>query len=163
MKAHQTIVNPTRPGALRPVEFITDRAKRYRAVAAITQKEKRCIYCGTKPARPMVDHIDGRESNGNPENLAWACRSCNTTKGAHYARQGAGQRTRQYNPRKPGQGIRSLAQFIQAIQAVKGEGAQMDLFAAQELLHATSPDKRSEWARQANARRWSSRRSEVPF
>jgi len=158
-----SIPNPTRPGALRPVELITDRAKRYRAVNAIAQSEKRCIYCGKTPARPMVDHIDGREANNHPANLAYACRSCNTTKGAHYARRGAGKRTRQFNPAQPGRKIRSLAQFIQAIQAVKGTGAQMDLFDAQELLHNTSPDERSRWAKEANARRWGGRRSEVPF
>ena len=169
-----SIPNPTRPGALVPVQFtnpagrrpaadITDRAKRYRAQAAIEQPDKRCIYCGKTPERPMVDHIDGREDNSAAENLAYACRSCNTKKGAHYAKNGMGRRTRQFNGRRQGgKGIRNLAQFIQAIQAVKGEGAQMELFEASELLKATPPAERSRWAREANARRWASR-SAVPF
>lgn len=162
--------NPTRPGALKPVSIITDRAKRYRANNAIEQTDKVCIYCG-KPetaARPlMVDHIDGHEDHGDPQNLAYACRSCNTRKGIVYRKNGLGRLTRQYNPkrgrRKPGKGIRSLAQFIQAIQAVKGEGAQqMDLFDANQLLRDTSPADRSMWAREANKRRWAAAK-EVPF
>lgn len=162
--------NPTRPGALRPVSIITDRAKRYRANAANEQADRVCIYCG-KPetaARPlMVDHIDGDEDNGAPSNLALACRSCNTSKGIVYRNNGLGRRTRQYNPKRgrraTGKGIRSLAQFIQAINTVKGQGPQqMELFDASQLLHDTSPADRSMWAREANKRRWSAAR-EVPF
>lgn len=160
------VSNPTRPAALRPVGLITDRAKRYRANKAIEQTEKRCIYCGkTSRQNPlMVDHIDGNEDNGSPENLAYACRPCNTSKGIHYARNGYGRKTRQMNPRRKrsstGKGITSLAQFIKAIQTVKGEGPQqMELFEANALLHETPPNERSRWAREANERRWGS----VPF
>lgn len=110
----------------------------------------------------MVDHIDGNEDHGEPENLAYACRPCNTKKGNHYARNGFGRRTRQFNPRRgrtaPGKGISSVAQFIKAISTVKGEGpAQMELFDAAKLLHDTPPDERSRLAREANERRWSNR------
>jgi hypothetical protein len=173
MKSY-TIPNPAAGGLRRvtlgnpaPVAGVTDRAHRYRAQAAIEQTERRCIYCGRKEAagRPMmVDHIDGHEEHTNPENLAYACRPCNTKKGAHYARLGAGRRTRQYNPRRAagGRGLRSVAQFIKAISTIKGETSQMDLFDAQEMLHNTPPNVRSQYAREANAIRWG-RRESVPF
>lgn len=163
MKA--TIPNPAGRN-LRPVEIITDRAKRYRANAAIEQEERRCIYCGTTRGRLDVEHINGREADNEPENLAWACRPCNTRKGAYYAKMGAGKRTRQYNPAKKRQGIQSLAMFVKAVNAVQGLGdGQLSLFEGEELLRATPKNQRSEYAREANRIRWSAaRRPEpVPF
>ena len=124
---------------------LTDRAQRYRAQKAIAQPgRKRCIYCG-KPSGPlMVDHINGKESDNNPRNLVYACRSCNTKKGAHYARRGKGVRTRQYNP--PAKAAANLAQWIEMAKALKGEPSTMTLDAAQAMLSATGAERRSRFA-----------------
>lgn len=55
------------------------------------------MFCGeTKDLQ--VDHLDGFEENGEPENLLWLCRSCNQLKSAVYKKAGMGRRTVQYNP-----------------------------------------------------------------
>ena len=98
-----TVPNPTQPGALRPARLISDRAKRYRAQKAISGP-KRCAYCGGPShakRRLDVEHIDGREANGEPGNIAYACRSCNVRKAILYKRHRIGKKTVQYNPRAP--------------------------------------------------------------
>ena len=76
---------------------ITDRAKRYRANNDVPDGLKVCMFCGrTKDLG--VDHIDGYEENGEPENLMWLCRSCNQLKSAVYKAAGIGRRTEQFNP-----------------------------------------------------------------
>lgn len=76
----------------------TDRAKRYAANRTIQDaKSDGCLFCHSKK-NLTVDHLDGREENGEPANLAWVCKSCNTRKGAAFARAGVGRRTVQYNP-----------------------------------------------------------------
>lgn len=100
MKIH-TVPNPSSPRALRPVKLaVTDRAQRYRAQKNAPAGPKRCV-CGSTQ-NIVVDHIDGRERNGAPENLAYLCKSCNTKKGIVFKRAGIGTRTIQYNGKKRG-------------------------------------------------------------
>ena len=49
-----------------------------------------------------MGHLDGHEENGEPENLIWTCRACNTRLGVVFKRLGLGRRTRQYNPEARG-------------------------------------------------------------
>ena len=41
----------------------------------------------------VIDHKDGDESNGDPSNLRWLCKNCNTRLGLANARSGHGVRT----------------------------------------------------------------------
>ena len=157
------IPNPARPGTLRPVNLITDRAKRYRAAAANEQPERRCIYCGRPGGRLDNEHINGKEADNQPENLGFACRPCNTQKGALFAKQGRGQRTRQYNPA----GAANLAQYIMAVASIKrrdattgrlrsGDSSKMRLMPVGEavaMIRATPASTRSEYAREIWAKR----------
>ncbi len=75
----------------------TDRAKRYAANRTIGESPKLgCLYCGSKK-NLTVDHISGDESDPDPRNLAWACKSCNTRKGSAFKKAGIGRPTEQYN------------------------------------------------------------------
>ena len=145
------VPNPAARAGRVPVEYLTDRAKRYRAQKLIPNTERRCIYCGAPPApgrRLEVEHIDGRESNLNPENLAWTCRSCNTRKGAYFARRRVGQRTRQFNPRgkKKIPGARTLAEYMETLNALHGYASRFTLQEAIEKMHNTPPEDRSGFA-----------------
>ena len=165
------VPNPAARAGRVPVEYLTDRAKRYRAQRLIPNTERRCIYCGAPPApgrRLEVEHIDGRESNLNPENLAWTCRSCNTRKGAYFARRRAGQRTRQFNParkKKPITGARTLAEYMETLNALHGYASRFTLQEAIEKMHNTPPEDRSAFAHEI----WDRRRARgtdtwaVPF
>lgn len=160
------ISNPARPGARKPVELITDRAKRYRANRTPPPLPRRCNYCGKQAARLDIDHVDGNESNSNPANLIWACRSCNTRKGVVFRNSGTGTRTRQFNPAKPSSGAKSLGQWMQAVLAMRGESSTMSLPAAVAMVQATPTARRSEFAAEIWARRrerGTDRREEVPF
>lgn len=155
-----------------PAPTVTDRAQRYRAQAAIEQPEQRCIYCGAPAGRGRkldVEHINGKEADNAPENLAYACRSCNTAKGALFARLKIGKKTRQYNP-APAGGAQTFAQYMAAVMSITphvagkhapGSGP-MDPLEARDLIRATPPARRSSFARQAWKRR-AARSSEVPF
>lgn len=92
----------------------------------------------------MIDHIDGDESNGSPENLRWLCKSCNTRLGLAMAREGRGQRTRQYNP-----GASTLAQYTQAVL----EHTRGAHDAGGKIIHDTPKDKREEFAAEIWRRR----------
>jgi len=153
--AAYTVHNPAT--GLQPIELITDRAKRYRAQQANQQTERRCIYCGQEAGRLDVEHINGREADNAPENLAYACRPCNTAKGAHFAKHGIGEKTAQFNPTKKG-GAANLHEWEEAIGAIiprKGAkyagsnyGAGSGLFTTAEavaLIRATPAAKRSEF------------------
>jgi hypothetical protein len=153
----QTIYNPA-TRALRPVELITDRAKRYRAQKNVTGP-RRCVICnGTRNLDVM--HLDGNESHGEPENLAHGCRSCNTKLAHAFKRIGAGVPTRQYNPERGG--VPTFEQYVYAVTyhakgAHDGDGA---------IIHATPRHKRIEYARRIadlKAERGTGRKSEVPF
>ena len=80
-----------------PASQITDRAKRYRANSDIGDMPAVCMFCAsTKDLQ--VDHLDGYEEHGEPENLLWLCRSCNQLKSSVFKAAGLGRRTEQYNP-----------------------------------------------------------------
>lgn len=135
---------------------ITDRAKRYRARRNAPADSKRCYCCG-RPNPSDVEHIDGNEANNDPDNLAWSCRSCNTTKGAHFAAKGRGVRTRQFNPGKAkrGAGAKSLSQYLTAVMTLKGQSDAMSLREAVDLVHNTPAADRSQFAREI----WSKRKA----
>lgn len=165
--------------ALVPAALITDRAKRYRAQKANAQTERRCIYCGRPGGELHAEHINGKEADNEPENIAYACRSCNTTKGAHFAKIGFGKRTAQYNPTKAG-GAANVAEWMEAIGAIRphkgakysghnyGAGSgTMKTAEAVALIRATPPAKRSEfasiiWGKRAR-RGTAGGQDEVPF
>ena len=150
----------------------TDRALRYRANAAMNElgAPAHCAWCGKrlKGREAMVAHVDGREENNSPENLAWTCRSCNTKTANVAKRAGLGRRTRQYNPsgndNPSGNGAKTLGAYINAILSMKGEaGGNMDVAAAVDLIHNTPQSTRSMFAKEIWARRRERRSSEVPF
>lgn len=128
---------------------VTDRAQRYRARQRIPKGDCRCIYCGQPNARD-VDHLDGQESNQAQDNLAWSCVSCNTAKGAAFARAGLGRRTRQFNPKA--KGAANLAQWVLAVLSIKGHGP-WPINEAVEMIHATPASDRSAYAREIWRRR----------
>jgi hypothetical protein len=80
----------------KPVQNITDRAKRYRANAC-KKKASRCETCGATK-NLVIGHRDGNESNGAPYNLGTFCKSCNGKDAVADKKAGRGVRTRQYNP-----------------------------------------------------------------
>lgn len=93
-------LNPPEPcGGRKPAESVTDRALRYRANSEECKPSgpKKCMWCGTGP-KVEVAHIDGDETNTNPANLGWTCRSCNQIVASVMKKAGAGRRTKQYNP-----------------------------------------------------------------
>ena len=111
-----------------------------------------------------MHHIDGREENIEPGNTAWACRRCNTTIGVVMKRAGLGRRTIQFNP--AAQGASSVGQWLTAVMSMKGESDAMSVPAAVEMIRATPPERRSEYARaiwQLRRERWGpSGRSDAP-
>jgi len=98
-----------------------------------------------------VGHLDGHEENTAPENLIWNCRSCNTRLGALFKSLGIGRRTRQYNPGQ--KGATSLGKWLAAVMSVKSESDAMTVPAAVEMIRATPPARRSQFAREIWARR----------
>jgi hypothetical protein len=108
-----------------------------------------------------VGHLDGHEENSDPGNLLWNCRACNTRLGVVFKRRGIGRRTRQYNP---SEGAESLGQWLTAVMSMKGESDAMTVPTAVEMIRATPPAKRSEFAQEI----WERRRErgterQVPF
>lgn len=65
-------------------------------------------------------------------------------------RHGLGIRTRQFNP--AAKGARSLAQWVTAVLSMKGKGP-MEPGTAVEIIHATTPERRSRFAEQIWQRR----------
>lgn len=135
------VPNPSVRGGRRAVTVaVTDRAQRYRANASRPPGD-RCQYCGAAGGRPDVEHVDGKEANGTKENLALACRSCNTSKGLVFRGAKIGRPTRQYNP----SGAPSLAAYRQAAAVLTGRAAG-SLAAAIGTVQATPPAKRAAYA-----------------
>jgi hypothetical protein len=100
-------------------------------------------------------HLDGNESNGETANLAYGCRSCNTTLAHAFKRIGAGVPTRQYNPSS---GVPTFGQYAWAVTQ-HSRGAHDEGGA---IIHATPRYKRIEYARRiADIKH--SRRDAVPF
>ena len=119
---------------------ITDRAHRYRANKLAPAGRKVCAYCGS--TRNIVpDHIDGVPDHTTRANLQWLCKSCNTAKGAAFAKAGKGRLTHQYNPAK--KEVPTLAQYAWAVSHhMRGEHDEGGV-----IIHATPPALRSEYAR----------------
>lgn len=137
-------------GGRKPAEQVTDRALRYRANSeeCLPPGPRRCMWCGRRHVVPMqkveVAHIDGDETNTNPQNLAWTCRSCNQKVAAVMKRAGVGRPTNQYNPkRKRTRGISDWREFASALAITKGLEIG-DVDKAIQLIHDTSPSRRSE-------------------
>jgi hypothetical protein len=143
---------PWRKGARQ----VTDRALRNRAQACPPPGKRICAVCGST-RNIDLGHLDGHEENTAPENLIWNCRACNTRLGAVFKRLGLGRRTRQFNPAGP-VGATSLGQWLTAVMSMKGESDQMTVPAAVELIRATPPERRSDFAREI----WSRRRNGKP-
>lgn len=100
-------------------------------------------------------HLDGNEAHGEPENLAYGCRSCNTKLAYAFKAIGAGVRTQQFNPAV---GIPTFQQYVWAVTHHSRGGHDE----GGAIIHATPRDKRIEYARRiADIKR--SRREEVPF
>ena len=129
----------------KPSNQVTDRAKRYRANAAIEEQPHVCAYCGESGGRLDVEHIDGVEDNNAPANLAYACRSCNVQKGAAFRAAGVGVLTRQYNPAA---GASSLDHYAGAVATLRGIAHAMSLPAAIKILQNTAAEVRARFARQ---------------
>jgi hypothetical protein len=109
-----------------------------------------------------VGHVDGHEENGAPRNLIWTCRPCNVRCSNTLKRAGLGRPTRQYNPAG---GAETLGQWMNAVMSVKGDsGGTMDVSDAVSMIHATSPEQRSRFAREIWAiRRRRGKDGIVPF
>ena len=153
------IHNPTR----KPVGEITDRAKRYRAVADV-EGPRKCAICGKNPGKLQVMHLSGDESDGAKKNLAYGCRSCNGKLSAAWKRLGSPVRTRQYNPAwnvKGNNPPKSSPTFQQYAWAVSNhQRGEHDEGGA--IIHATPRNKRIEYAKRI-ADIKSRRRGSVPF
>jgi hypothetical protein len=93
-------------------ENVTDRALRYRAQRNVTGP-KRCVICGSTRNIDVM-HLDGNESHGEPENLAYGCRSCNGKLAAAFKAAGMGRPTNQYNP-----GATSVGEWLSAVFAAQ--------------------------------------------
>ncbi len=119
---------------------ITDRAKRYRAQNTPPPGPKRCTFCASR-RNIDIDHIDGDEGNGDPDNLMYLCRSCNSRKGVTQARNKIGVRTAQFNPQRGA----SFAAFQNAAAVLLGIHSG-DAGAATAAIRATPPAKRAEYA-----------------
>jgi len=126
--------------AEKPASQITDRAKRYRAQRNQPHGPKRCNFCWTRE-NIDIDHISGDESDAEPENLFYLCRSCNTRKGVQQARNRIGIRTRQYNPRRR----RSLKAYRNAAMVLIGIEPG-DVAEATEIVRSTPPEIRPAYA-----------------
>ena len=129
----------------KPTDQITDRAKKCRAhhPECDPPGPPECALCGSTRFL-VIDHIDGDESDGEPENLRWLCKSCNRRLGISRAREGRGRRTRQYNP-----GTYTLAYYTEAVLQ-RARGAHD---AGGELIHETPKEKRRECAAEIWRRR----------
>lgn len=142
-------------GNRKPVDQISDRAKRYRA----NQKgfrpgaPKQCNFCGNRK-NIGVGHVDGDESHGEPENLIWTCKSCNA-KAAHLMKNaGIGRRVVQRNKSRGGGSRRGqLKAYGDAIKVMRGE-FDGNVAAAVATIHATPASIRSEYT----SRSWPTRR-----
>jgi hypothetical protein len=145
---------------------VTARAECYPAQKCIARPEKICVFCGARK-NLLVGHVNGDEADGEAANVVFTCRSCNSTIGLFMARAGFGRRMTQDNPVSlPVQlaissglkatllpranavgGARSLGQWMVAVMSMKGSGP-MKLADAVAMVRATSPAKRSEYARE---------------
>lgn len=119
---------------------ITDRAKRYRAQNNAPPGRKICNFCANS-ANVDIDHITGDESDGEPENLMYLCRECNTTKGIVQGRNRIGARTRQYNPARRPATFAEFKQHAAALLGLRGNAGE-----ATAAIRATPPATRAKYA-----------------
>jgi hypothetical protein len=124
---------------MKPANTITDRAKRYRAQRNKPAGPRRCNFC-TSRRNVDIDHITGDESEGEPENLIYLCRVCNTRKAINQKRHRIGVRTRQYNPMRP-----TFARYRNAALILTGLESG-DVAEATAYIRDTPPAKRLEFA-----------------
>jgi hypothetical protein len=140
MRRTHAVPNPAIPRQLRPVELISDRAKRYRANRNPPAGPRRCAFCA-KSGKLDIDHIDGDEANGHAWNPQYLCRSCNTKKGVVQTKAGEGRRTVQMNPAP----VPTFRQYVDAVRILRGDVAGNARKAAR-TLQATLQAKREEFA-----------------
>lgn len=167
MKIRRTLVKWNK--GRKPVSEITDRAKRYRANQDDVRPgpPKQCGFCGARRT-VEVHHVSGDEADGEPENLMWACRACNTTIANVMRRAGIGKRTRQFNARAKRGGLSGdMAAYGAAIKVMRGEWPG-NVSAAIETIHRTPPSVRSAYTKRTwpvRKQRYgaSGRQSEIPF
>jgi HNH endonuclease len=150
---------------------ITDRAARYRANRNAPDGPRKCAFCGSR-RNIGVDHIDGHEEHGEPDNLMFLCKSCNTAKGISMRNAGVGRLTRQYNPTRSG-GAATLGEWVRAVGSiVPHRGAQyagqnyglpaaMPVGEAVAMIRATPKSRRQDFGAQLSKHR-SGRRSANP-
>jgi len=131
---------------------ITDRAQRYRAQKLLPVDGEHCLLCGS--TRFLVsDHWDGHPDHTNPGNLEVLCKSCNTAKGAAFAKTGRGRLTNQFNPTKGG-GAANVGEWMNAVGAItphvdrgdRGLVSTMSTRDAVDMIRATSQSKRRDFA-----------------
>ncbi len=147
------IRNPrSREQASRKEGAVSDRALRYRANADPPPGDRICALCGSTRTIE-VGHINGREDDHAPANLLWTCRSCNVLCANTLRRAGLGRLTHQYNPGAENQGARTLGQWLTAVMSMKGESTTMPVATAVDMIRATDPEQRSQFARQIWRRR----------
>lgn len=152
IRKHVVIRNPKGYG--RPASQITDRAKRYRASSKRNRPgpPKQCNYCGSR-RNVGVHHVDGDEADHSPDNLQWACKSCNASLAGLMKRWGIGKRVEQYNPRG-GRTRAGMNEYAAAIKVMRGE-FNGDVGKAVATIRATPPALRSAYT----SRTWSTRRA----
>jgi hypothetical protein len=131
---------------VKPASQISDRAKRYRANRAdvLPPPPKQCGFCGRRQ-NIGVHHVDGVEDHGEPDNLMWACKSCNTKIAIWMKRLGLGKLTRQMNAGKRSASGSKRAQmdtYAAAIKVMRGEW-EGDLAKAIATIRATPRSIRS--------------------
>jgi hypothetical protein len=97
--------------------------------------------------------------------LFFTCRRCNVLCGNTLRAAGIGRLTNQYNRSNPG--ANSLGQWLTAVQVIKGESDAMLVADAVALIHATPPERRSEFGREIWRKRRAhygpTGRADVPF
>jgi 5-methylcytosine-specific restriction endonuclease McrA len=127
----------------KPSRDVTRRAHRYRARRRIPAGPRLCALCGSKRFL-VVDHKDNDETNDDPGNLRWLCKSCNTRLGIAAAKAGLGKRTNRINP-----GAETLAQYVSA--AVYHQRGAHD--AGGFVIHQTPKERRRRFAKEIWRRR----------
>jgi hypothetical protein len=129
---------------------VTDRALRYRANAEPPAGPQICVYCGAEGGRLDIEHIDGEEANNAQHNKAWACRSCNTAKGARFKALDLGRRTRQYNP---GIAAATFGQYAGTVANLLAGSGAASVKKSIRMMQATKPTARAKYAAQLARRR----------
>jgi hypothetical protein len=149
-------------GRVKETRNVTDRALRYRANAHPPPGPRICCLCGSQ-RNVEVGHANGHEEDSSPDNLLWTCRACNVRCGNALRRAGLGRLTRQYNPTS--EGAPNLGAWMNAVLSVKGDpGGNMPVPDAVAMIHATSPEDRSDFAKEIwNRRRRRGTDRAVPF